>query len=381
MSTLSFVSKRKYDLRTQIREYCNGTTITSEESLEQSGRDVVENYIHDRRLRPDDLVGHPTALPEAYILKQRYLKYVHEYRYNGTSKCLKYPNRLRAVLTQHYASYGTAISSPATPLTGWETKARNKLKDDVVNLGEHLAELRETMGVAKDGANYLKDLVNSFRKKRRRRKISMNAVPATVLVTDLAVMPIVNDIAKAMEILRLRLERPIYSNVYVRKVVKDKRRWKEDEGLYLDFYINEESRYEQYTKLRAKLIPKVLSPVEFGDLPTILWEKFPASFFIDQIINVGEILGALDALDGVDSIIGTQTHKWFIKRTAEMPYYGSYPTYYYQAESNPEPSTFESHQRTIIDSIPNVGVLRYEPSDSWRALRDDLSALWLSAYR
>jgi len=270
----------------------------------------------------------------------------------------------------NYRYYSLVPGGLADPYsTGdWATSARNQLKDLKVSLGEDLAEYRETAHMFRDAALGIKHAWGAFRGKHRRRRITPCAIPASVLMYDFGVAPLVGTVYDSVERLRSTLDDPTWVKVM------SSAKWSHNISKVVGGgQFEGKQMRSSHAKLWVQYKRGSFSNFTMGNPLEIAWELVPYSFLIDYMIPVGDALSALDALIGVDGIFGTLTHRDHLSGNWEYPPpSGAYTirySYYGKVERR-------QHSREVITTIPMPSFPRWRPSASWHKLRNAVALLW-----
>lgn len=278
---------------------------------------------------------------------------------------------------------GTTYPMPSkwgiTPSTNWAMELRLAVKGRNVNLGNHLVEYRESANAFKKAADVLQDVYRCIRKRqcsglRRRAKRAKSLKRASHneaslwLTSQYAVMPVISDLAKYVEILNGRLDtKPIYHKVTAFSKAKSDVSVGDKVGMW---------EVSDRAIVYYKLLPEAPNGVTLGNPGEWLWEATPFSFVLDWVINVGDYLAALDALKGVQIVAGTVTNK--------ARFYGVDHSTHSATGICQTPGTvsYEAHTRSVIYDIP-LPSIRWDPSRSWRTVKNGLALLTVlrSSYR
>jgi hypothetical protein len=241
-------------------------------------------------------------------------------------------------------------------------KARNDIKQNVVNLGATLVEYRATSSMFYNAGIGIRNAWLRYkRKKHSRRKLRPCDVAASELWYSYGVAPLVSDLTASYERLSERLLKP----VVVRVTSFDQVRDFGDKTLSITDY-----RWEWQVSQRAIIYAK-LNPDNFtiGNLPELVWERIPFSFVIDWTSNIGDTLSSLDALSGVTSITGVVSTKTKYRHVGRIiPSSTRVPV-------RDEIYERETHEREVLTTIPLPRLPSWQPSKSWVAIRHAVSLL------
>jgi len=112
---------------------------------------------------------------------------------------------------------------------------------------------------------------------------------------------------------------------------------------------------------------------DFGNPIEWAWELIPFSFVVDWAIPIGEWLGSLDAMVGVDTSGGTVVTKSTIRAT-----YRKADATHILSEGH---FTSDTYQRQVFDTVPISTFPKWNPSMSWRRVMNATSLLWLLSGR
>lgn len=269
-----------------------------------------------------------------------------------------------------YADYPLASAVIGdTSGTNWASLARQSFLDMKLNLGDHVAEYRETAKLFKSaGVAIYKGYKAIKSLKITGKSVRYCSIPAAVLGYQYGIKPLVSDLFTATEILRLKLSLPLAG----RKSVMGVR--------HSDGTVHQSNSEIQYlTKLsqRATLYFELetnSSIVDYGTPPQWLWEATPFSFVVDSVIGIGEWLAQLDALRGVSNLRGTLTTKIRCSQLGVHTFSpdGSAPF----TKVSEAKSVYKSYKRDVITSIPPPALPSYQPSKSWYTIMNQLMVLW-----
>lgn len=312
------------------------------------------------RVRPSgELYKSPTQMTKQYREKTIHgRRLIHRKQWGAcpypTYKYMKYDQLY--VDTPSIVHYGPTID------TNWQMYMRNKIKSDVTSLGVAMAEYRQTSLMFQKGARVLRDVWNSVRKKQINR-FPLNPCNFAMghLTYDFGIRPLMGDIHNAAESLGFKLSQPIT----LKHVVTKKRRTSGDTGSY-EWKRDKSDRAIVYVTVS----PGKVKPIVVGSAGEIAWEIVPFSFVVDWMFPIGEWLSSLDALDGIDSLTGTLTTKEKYSHKFSEGYFPSEHTITREASYE-----YESHQRTVLSTIPLPALPTYKPSKSLRNVLQGLSLL------
>lgn len=342
-------------------------------------------YTLDKEQRPkppEPLWMYPTPRAKQYHTKIWYRKERRTYPTTlniiENGKYVKYPVTYIKEWWGDINTYGIGTASP----TNWETKARTKIKSELVNIGESLAEYRETAKLFRQTGEILFDIYRTLRKGRvpvrlqrryqqwsgkqtktylempwrLRNRLTPDAIPTMYLIGEWGIKPLISDLQASVEVLDGRVQLPIFRRLYVHATSGNKTRgWHRSDRA--TFYMKLDPDRGNFTA---------------GNLLELGWELTPFSFMIDRLIPIGEWLSTLDALKSVTWMTGSVTRKEQVR-------------FWRDEIINPGYTIVEkglylqkSHQRFVHSTIPMAPPpLRWEPSKSWRHVAQGLALLYL----
>jgi hypothetical protein len=185
-------------------------------------------------------------------------------------------------------------------------------------MADTIGEWRETAEAVEGGAkalqkayNFVKKLKNTPRKFwpkvlmgkwRRRKTLKPDDINTIYLVTTFGVLPWMNLAQDAIDALNSGNVKPPRRRFTVTKKAQRVYRTTGKSGGELVAT----SEIVKRAVLHVRYKPN-LSNFTSGNIAEALWAGVPLSFMVDWFISVGDWLSAIDALDGVESIIGTVT--------------------------------------------------------------------------
>lgn len=254
--------------------------------------------------------------------------------------------------------------------TNWQLDLRLKIKGEKLNLGQSLAEYRETVDLFKKLA---RELHRAYLAAKRgnlptlTRPFTCHAA-STVLMANFGINPLINDVGASLERLNGRLIRPIKRRFIVTK--------KKDIGAFS----GGEPRHYSF-KGKCFTSERAIFYAEFSKIPNfslgnpleLAWELTPMSFVVDWMVPVGDYLSSLDALEDVSDIYGTVTTKVVQKGTYDLLYHRG-ATYNPTIRKNGTVN-FSSHERKVYYTVPFADLPSYEPSTSLKSVLNGLSLL------
>lgn len=196
-------------------------------------------------------------------------------------------------------------------------KLREKIKGEDWNLSTFLGELPETLAFFEKTLKTVVQLFLSVRKgdmrgvrqlRKRSRKTkrpvgherSQEVIASRWLEWRYAVQPLMYDLDDALKALNSSIVRPLYTRAVSGSSLQFNQR-----GRFGDSYGGVDFSREQQMSLRLgcyyRVNPDVQAFKRLGLLNPVatLWELFPLSFVVDWLIPIGDYLGSLDAMIGV----------------------------------------------------------------------------------
>jgi hypothetical protein len=288
----------------------------------------------------------------------------------------KYRGPLTAVC-QYGAGGNTKVLAFPSSLDG---RLRSKIKSSNLNLAQSLAEYRQT---SKMFASLAMDVVNAFRAVRSGRVIgsavkqlsgrgkspTSKAVANRWLEYQYGLKPALSDLYGSAEALakKIRTGFPQYVSTHGRDGAyfeQDTTR-NFDGAPFLQTYVVTQER-----QLRAKAryvikdaALKQLSEIGITNPALLAWELVPYSFVIDWLIPVGDFLGSLDALVGVEDLKVLRSYKDVVTYKYFCPWGAN--TYVVTG--------------IVRDAVSSSGLslpsLRYKPSTSFTAVANGVALL------
>lgn len=325
---------------------------------------VLKNDKISRPRPSEPLWKNMTALPLQYRWKQwcqfeRKQEVVNSLyrpppRYRNTPCSFTYLNEICGV------TYGLN-SSPEK--TNWALKARLRVKDELVNLGETLFEYQETARMFRTTAETLYDAYRTVRGRmpyRLQRRLTPASLPAAYIGGEFGVKPLMNDLFLSAMVLQDRIQLPIYRRIFAQDTsgVKGRDGWYRSDRA--TFYMELEPNRDIVT---------------FGNPFELAWNLIPFSLVVDWVIPIGETLSAMDALKNVKWQMGTLSQKDEFRRGGVPPNPG-------YTVIRDHKTHYKSHVRHLLPSIPFAeSPLRWEPSGSWNHVSKGLALLYLLSGR
>jgi hypothetical protein len=269
--------------------------------------------------------------------------------------------------TQVHHFRRVAIPPASTILQGtfpdpdWTLKMRLKIKSSKVNMASFAAEFPTTCHEMKRLAS---NLIRVYRDARRGRldKIirewgQLGSIPAGILTYNYGIAPLMSDVINAAVALQDRSLRPLVHRYVVN--VSDTISDDSDE-------ISTKWTTKKHAVFYVRFSPNNVGGVTLGNPAEWVWEAIPFSFIVDQAFSIGDWLSSLDALSGVQSVVGTISTK--------REYVQSYLPHQFDAVS-PAVYRYNDYRRAWSDSISIPPLPTYKPSRSLKAVVNDLSLL------
>jgi hypothetical protein len=221
-------------------------------------------------------------------------------------------------------SYADPLSlvwlSPDCPDPVWEIAMRNKIKADRVNMADTIGEWRETANAVSGGCDALRNAWQFVRKLRRtprnrwpqefrhlwdrRETLSFRDIPSAYLVTIFGISPWLTLASDAVDALRLAATHGVVKKYSVTKKTSKELSIEGDFGGECKVTVSKRSRAQFIVRYKPNL-----GEFTAGNIGEAMWAGVPISFMVDWFIGIGSWLSAIDAMDGVQSVIGTVTSR------------------------------------------------------------------------
>ena len=340
-------------LKVSEYSYCTLTQYAAR----QTGRVKTVSNDKDSRTLPElPLFLKPTAQPKQEVERRWAGASCSEWYNVNSPNC---DNESRRDWT--YPLISGTFGLPDEP--DWATPMRLKIKSDAVNLGSNIAEYRESVNMFE---GFVKGAVTAYQATRgalpRRKRLNWCDLPATHLLSNWGLGPMVDDVEKSVVKLQNRIIEPIYKRIAIKDVeTRNRVTWFDQTGWW-----RKSVRPIAYVDLDVER-----QPIITGNLGEIIWEGVPASVLLDYVIPIGDWLSALDALKEVTFMIGSITEKeWF--SAVKRPELTTFPNNQKLARLK-----LESHERKIFTDIPLPPFPKWDPSASWKRLHNALSLAML----
>jgi hypothetical protein len=326
--------------------------------------ETVQKRSKESRVRPDPLILSPTLQQKVYVTRYRPVQYE-----TGTwirSGNCEFKYRYYAELPP--ASYLTYATVPEPE--DWATKIRLRIKDESVSLGESVFEFRETADMFSAAAHLARDAWTTYRKGAfryfKKRFLTIHDVAAAELVASFGINPALGLLYDSITKLQDRLVAPVYR--FYRETVGDKTvsnfvhssQWKGN------------MRIEWTRVRRAQFLVRFKADnpdFTMGNPAEVLWELVPFSWLVDGLIDIGGYLSSLDALLGVEEVLGTVSEKDKVRMVGAICPIGNY------AVRVPATGSYVSHKRAVYPDIPRPAFPKWSPSRSWHKIMHATSIL------
>jgi hypothetical protein len=252
---------------------------------------------------------------------------------------------------------------------------RNKVKSLRLNLASYVGELDECIGLAE---SFIRRLINAMRAVRKRKlKAAFNHlaygrksgpqvgdISAAWLFGHFALSPILSDLSKGLNALPEDFTRDIIVRIHASASDVNRYSWSQTSNS-LDLAISGFNRRKVKAGGYIKLLPN-WSSYTWGNPLEAIWEGIPLSFVFDYILNVGDYLSSLDALNGVQVMGGTLTYK---DRMSYRSVLVGHDGYFLSAQDKQAGSFVETAtERKLADFGPSMPELRFENGASVKRL-------------
>lgn len=323
-------------------------------------------YVPEHRPYPSDLLASMTAREKVYR-RGGSAPSIYEYSetpcpHSGVHGVIKGFHYITGDSTLYQSPLYDPTALEAEQI--WASKLREKIDADKVSLGSSLAEYRETVKMFVKTAHGIHDAWKVLRGRKVRSKLKVCSVPAAVLQYNFGVAPLVEDLYSSAEMLRLRMDRPIYRRISAG--IKVKREGSFPYGLY---QYHATGTFSERATVHFRVNPSLYlsSDFDFGNPIEWAWELIPFSFVVDWAIPIGEWLGQLDALQGISHIHGTVT-----TRTEDRFRYTGIAPAITERDGTYHQTTYK---RKVLDTIPMPAIPKWSPSLSGKRAINALSLL------
>jgi len=354
--------------------YCDNVMFAVDARPEVVKHSVTYDLAKESRPKPQSLLTNMTAQAQQITVSEiaGWVRYRSDTLVNGCTEP-NYPwdkKDYHSISTWTHRLLGTNPSTPSHPEPDWITPLRLQVANMKVNLGEDLAEYRQTSSMFENTAV---SAVNAWRrfkgkKARRRRKLTPCSISAANLMYSYGVAPLIGTLFDSYQALRAELDHPS-----IFKVIQTA-----SETTPYDILTPNDNRIVGKTTCSARAKAYLhyrrgaMENFSFGNPLSIAWELVPYSFVFDYMIPVGNTLMALDALLDIDAVYGTVTRRILDK---------SYQTVD-EGQLNGTivselPSIYQVRrtERDVLTSIPLPPFPKWKPSASWHKLRNAVALL------
>lgn len=263
---------------------------------------------------------------------------------------------------------GSDSSVPGYPDPDWITPLRQQINSLKVNLGQDLAEYRQTVDLYNETSSQIVAAKQHYKKKKRSRKrgsINLCHMAAADIIYGFGIAPLIGTLFDSYIALNSKLEAP----TKIRLVQSAK-----EDVSYQWSNANCEQNGRKSTSTQAKVyltFQRGLSLFTMGNPVSVAWELVPYSFLFDYMIPVGNYLSALDAMVGVQEVVGTVTtrRQFFCSETSKVDAS-------HIATNTPALVHYKDIKRDVLTSIPLPPFPKWEPSASWHKLRHAVALLY-----
>lgn len=366
ISSYSRLSRHTYPV-------CAGSLVEETYGFIPYTSSAVKTNPAEHRPRPDNLLANLTNQEEQYTYRASHAYYEWGPDDGTLIPCDPYTGAFE-FSKYEYWNYFICSKTPLNLLPGpldWGTPMRLEIKDLCVNLGSHLAEYRQSVSMFSDAARGIRDAWTRYKRlgkvRRRGSLVTPCTVAASELITSYGVMPLISDVYNSIDALNHALLRPIERRFKVRVVDKDDNYTHlEENGIESRGSWRASDQATAYVRLHPRDVQLIAgNPLE------VLWEGVPYSFVVDWMIPVGDFLSALDALEDVEGLRGTVTHKREMNSKQRMTQWDNEGA---RAIKEAE-FHYKSHRREVFTEVPLPRVPRWDPSTSWKTLMHAMSLL------
>lgn len=319
----------------------------------------------DRRPQPKPLWAHPTVMPTQWTAKRSAVKWKRQY-WNNYGWWQKLNISYYSRMWDHDINNVEAYPDP-----DWATRMRLSIKDTKVNLGETLAEYRQSANMFGDFAEAAVDAWKVFKGKRIRRKVTPCTVNSAHLMTTYGLNPLANTLYDSIDELYFALGVPPKKRFFAQVRGTDTTDQNSPaSGILPPFSLKQ--RFQTSYRARAVVTFNTFgraSAFSFGNPAQIAWELVPYSFVLDWVLPIGDYLSALDALTGCSDVIGSVSAKRKGSyEESSLPGNGCTPL-------RSGSGSMEMTSRTTFDSIPMPQLPKYSPSPSWHKVKNGISLI------
>lgn len=194
---------------------------------------------------------------------------------------------------------------PRPSFTRLHIDLKMKVKDEVMNLAQNMAEYRQTCSLF---AGLASDIFRTFRSLRRGRfpkgpESWTKEAANRWLAYQYGIKPLMSDIYNGIDEMSRVIPKPVY-----RRYGKRAQSTFRNVDLHPNPYVpirTSQGQWSLRSRVTAVITPSpIKTAAEYGLTNPLLlaWELIPYSFVVDWMIPVGDTLASLDALVGVDTV-------------------------------------------------------------------------------
>lgn len=315
-----------------------------------------------RRVKPDPLTD--TALPLQSTRRIRPSEVELQVDRSVSAYCNGIYGTRYYWLGGHNVAYESQTDAYPLPDTDWGNKAIRAAAQNFVNLGSSLAEYRET---GRMFAKFGQGMAKAWRAYKGTKRLNLNLTPCSVPAAELAysfgVRPLAEDLFSAAEVLRIRLGLPlVFRHTAQSRATAAYDTRSTPHELSTHSLSNEKYSVSDRVKMQIGLQTLGDSEIVFGNPVNWAWELIPFSFVVDWGIPIGQWLEDLDTLKNIAFVKGTRTRKVQKVRYYKMRVKRWNGSYFYGSLGK---TSFKSHQRFLVTSLPTPPVPRWSPSETY----------------
>lgn len=278
--------------------------------------------------------------------------------------------------------YGTAFPTVMSPILhpaygNLSNSVLSRLRDNKMELGTELAELRETSSyLARRSSDLFRGLLeikkgNVFRGINKAvgnvRSKRSDRVASAWLESQYAIKPLIYTVSDAFRLSQEGLSNELLVSARDERTgISARHKWTGNtNNTILSNHWEAESTVDLYLKLTARVVdPDLVAASQLGlDNPYgVAWELVPFSFVLDWVLPVGDFLNAfygpkgLTFLGGYASIKARVNGKYSYQYDATRSGGRGYLSRYDRAAS----FSGEGYKRTAFDTFPRVQLPRFE---------------------
>lgn len=266
---------------------------------------------------------------------------------------------------------GKQTNSSLTPAyvdPDWVTPLRLQINAMKVNLGQDLAEYRQTADMFRDAARAVVRAKHRYtgQSRKKRKPLSICSVAASDIIYGFGIAPLLGTMFDSYIALRAKLTHP----TTVKFVQNAQSKVPYNGNLTSTKTVFGYKTRSVRAKVYIQFSPNT-SLFTLGNPLSLAWELVPYSFVFDYMIPFGDYLSTLDAMVGTMGTWGTlttrDTDKYHrIERPADV------------SRTIALENTYKSHKRDVITDIPLPPFPKWKPSASWHKLRHAVSLLVLN---